>query len=68
MPSRNQSRSEIPASSGNNLYFVDRTLVQFARSFEPAQRMSTSSNRTNGSENRYCSTTSTHENSQRNER
>jgi len=53
MFSRNESRAEIPASSGNNLYFVDSSLVQFAQSFEP-NRHAKAIVDSGESENRSC--------------
>lgn len=44
MPSRNQSHPEIPVSTENNLYFIDRSLVKFAHSYEPSSQVSMSPN------------------------
>lgn len=37
MLSKKLSRSDIPKSNNNNLYFVDRSLAQFAKNYDPDQ-------------------------------
>ncbi len=55
MPSKNQSRPEIPISKENNLYFVDRSLVQFAKSYEPAAQAKHSAGQSTNTSGVSCS-------------
>ena len=45
MFSKKASREDIPASNNNNLYYVDNSLAQFAKNYEPPKVESNTSAR-----------------------
>ena len=45
MLSKKLSRQDIPKSNENNLYFVDRSLAQFAKTYDPTKSATTTCDR-----------------------
>lgn len=45
MLSKKLSRADIPKSNDNNLYFIDRSLAQFAKNYDPANSVTTTNDR-----------------------